>query len=120
MSPVDEREDILEPLPYHSELRDYLKAEEPDLWNWFSSAQAKADYTENLRLELLKTTYRLDPEGHPELNQCVSEAKARLQLDIPITLYQAQNSHQINAALFYIPGQGHIVFSGPVLTLLNG
>ena len=39
----------LEPLPYHFELRDYLKSSERELWNWFSSAQAQADYTENLR-----------------------------------------------------------------------
>ena len=116
---MDEPEHILKPLPYHVELRDYLKSEERELWNWFSSAQAKADYTENLRLELLKSTYRLDAEGHPELYRSLDEAKARLQLDIPVTLYQAQNSPQLNAALFYIPGQGHIVFSGPMFTLLN-
>src|SRR6516162_487636 len=112
-------ENILEPLSYHVELRDYLRSQERELWNWFASAQAKADYTENLRLELLKTTYRLDPEGHPELYQGLNEAKSRLQLDIPVTLYQAQNSPQINAMLFYIPGEGHVVFSGPLLTLLN-
>ena len=39
--------------------------------------------------------------------------------DIPVTLYQAQNSPQANASLFFIPNEGHIVFSGPVLTLLN-
>jgi Peptidase family M48 len=116
---VDESEHILEPLPYHIELRDYLKSEERELWNWFASAQAKADYTENLRLELLKSTYRLDADGHPELFRSVEAARARLRLDIPVTLYQAQNSPQLNAALFYIPGQGHVVFSGPVLTLLN-
>jgi predicted SprT family Zn-dependent metalloprotease len=119
MSIVDEPEHILEPLPYHLELRDYLKSEERELWNWFSSAQAKADYTENLRLELLKSTYRLDADAHPQLYQSVDEAKTRLQLDIPVTLYQAQNSHQLNALLFYIPGQGHIVFFGPILSLLN-
>lgn len=112
-------ENILEPLSYHLELKDYLKSQERELWNWFASAQAKADYTENLRLELLKTTYRLDPEGHPEMYQSLNEARGRLQLDIPVTLYQAQNSPQLNAALFFIPGQGHIVFSGPILTLLN-
>lgn len=109
----------LEPLAYHVELRDYLKAQERDLWNWFASARAQADYTENLRLELLKSTYRLDAEGHPELYQGVAEAKARLQLDIPVTLYQAQHNPHPNAALYFIPGEGHIVFSGPVLTLLN-
>jgi predicted SprT family Zn-dependent metalloprotease len=116
---VDEPGNILEPLAYHIELRDYLKSEEQELWNWFSSAKTKADYTENLRLELLKSTYRLDAEGHPELYQSLNEVKARLQLDIPVTLYQAQNSSQLNAALYFIPGQGHVVFSGPVFTLLN-
>jgi hypothetical protein len=120
MCTVDEPEYILEPLPYHLELRDYLKSEESELWNWFSSAQAKADYTENLRLQLLKSTYRLDAEGHPLLYQSLDEVKSRLQLDIPVTLYQAQNSPQLNAMLFYFSGQSHIVFSGPILTLLNG
>lgn len=112
-------EQNLEPLPYHAELRDYLKAHERELWNWFASAQAKADYTENLRMELLKSTYRLDVDGHPELYQSVSEAKGRLGLEVPVTLYQAQNSSQLNAALFFVPGQAHIVFSGPMFTLLN-
>jgi predicted SprT family Zn-dependent metalloprotease len=116
---VNALEHNLEPLPYHVELKGYLKSRECELWNWFASAQAKADYTENLRLELLKSTYRLDAEGHPDLYANVNEAKQRLQLDIPITLYQAQTSLQLNASLFYIPEEGHIVFSGPVLTLLN-
>jgi Zn-dependent protease with chaperone function len=112
-------ENQLEPLPYHLEVREYLKSRERELWKWFASAQAKADYTENLRLELLKSTYRLAPEGHPELYANLNEAKAKLQLDIPVTLYQAQNSSQLNAALFFIPEEGHIVFSGPVFHLLN-
>jgi predicted SprT family Zn-dependent metalloprotease len=116
---VDALDHNLEPLPYHVELRDYLKSQERELWNWFASARSQADYTENLRLELLKSTYRLDVESHSALYQSVEEAKARLQLDIPVTLYQAQNSPQCNAALYFIPDQGHIVFSGPVLTLLN-
>ncbi len=116
---MDEPKITLDPLPYHTELRDYLKSEERELWNWFASAQAKADYTENLRLALLKSTYRLDLDAHPELHQGVDEVKSRLQLDIPVTLYQAQNSTQLNAALFFIPGQGHIVFSGPMFTLLD-
>ena len=117
---IESPEHILEPLPYHVELRDYLKSKESALWNWFASARARADYTENLRLELLKATYRLDAEDHPELYKQVDEAKARLRLDIPVTLYQAQNSPATNAMLFFIPGEGHVVFSGPLLTLLNG
>jgi predicted SprT family Zn-dependent metalloprotease len=109
----------LEPLPYQVELREYLKSHERDLWNWFASARAQADYTENLRLDLLKSTYRLDADSHPEIYKSVEQAKSRLQLDIPVTVYQAQNSPQPNAALYFIPGEGHIVFSGSVLSLLD-
>jgi hypothetical protein len=116
---VEQADYILEPLPYHVELRDYLKSQERELWNWFASARAQADYTENLRMDLLKSTYRLDAESHPELYRGVEEAKARLQLDLPVTIYQAQNSPQPNAALYFIPGEGHVVFSGPVLSLLS-
>jgi len=112
-------EQNLEPLPYHLEAREYLKSRERELWNWFASAQAREDYTKNLRLELLKSTYRLDPEGHSDLYANLNEAKAKLHLEIPVTLYQAQNSSQLNASLFFIPEEGHVVFSGPVFNLLN-
>lgn len=112
-------ENHLEPLPYHLEVREYLKSRERELWTWFASAQAKADYTENLRLELLKSTYRLAREGHADLYANLDEAKAKLQLDVPVTLYQAQNTSELNAVLFFIPEEGHIVFSGPVFNLLN-
>ena len=109
----------LNPLPYQVEVRDYLKSRERELWNWFASARAKSDYTESLRLSLLKATYRLDADGHPDLYQAVAETKLRLGLDIPVTVYQAQESPQSNASLYFIPGEGHVVFSGPALTLLN-
>ena len=48
----------LEPLPYHVELRDYLKSQERELWNWFASARAQADYTENFADELLPPELR--------------------------------------------------------------
>ena len=118
---MDFTEPILAPLPYHTALRDYLKAEEPDLWRWFASAQAQAKYMEELRLELLKSTYRLHPDSHPGLYEAVSEAKQRLGLEVPVTAYQAQSqsNQPLNAALFYVPGEGHLVFSGPALSLLD-
>ena len=116
---VDALEHTLEPLAYHIELRDFLKSQERDLWSWFASARAQADYTEHLRMELLKSTYRLDPASHPELSACLEKVKDRLHLDIPITIYQAEQSSQINATLYFIPGEGHVVFTGPVLNLLH-
>lgn len=110
---------FLQPLPYHFELRDYLRTQEPALWNWFSSVQAQTDYTESLRLDLLKSTYRLDVESHPDLYRTVEEVKKALVLDIPVTVYQAQHAPQANAALLYMRGEGHLVLSGPILTLLE-
>ena len=109
----------LEPLPYHRELRDYLKSRERELWDWFASAKAKENYTETLRLELLKATYRLDAESSPELYRHADEAKSALGLDIPVTLYQAQESSHLNAVLYFIQGEGQVVFSGPALNVLN-
>src|SRR5688572_8590832 len=102
---MDTIEQTLQPLPYHVALRDYLSTNERDLWNWFASVRAKENYTEHLRLELLKATYRLEAEHHSELYRSVEQVKERLQLDIPVTLYQAQHSTQLNAALYYIPGE---------------
>ena len=109
----------LEPLPYHRELRDYFKSRERELWDWFASAKAQENYTQTLRLDLLKATYRLDTESHPELYRNADEAKAALGLDIPVTLYQAQESSHLNAVLYFMAGEGHVVFSGNVLNLLN-
>src|SRR3954471_16293254 len=109
----------LVPLAYHHALRDYLKAQEAELWSWFASAKAQADYVEHLRLELLKSAYRLDAGSHGDLFRAAEQAKEQLQLDLPLTLYQLQNTTHLNAALYYIPGEGHVAFSGPVLSLLN-
>ena len=116
---MDPQPGILQPLPYHSALRDYFKASEREVWKWMSSTQAKLNYTENLRLELLKSTYRLDPESHGALYRSVDEAKARLSLSIPVTVYQSQHTTGLNASLYYMPGEGHIVFSGPLMSLLS-
>jgi hypothetical protein len=107
----------LQPLAYHRELKDYFKTHERELWAWFSSSQARLNYTETLRLDLLKATYRLDAETHAELYRVAEEAKAALELSIPLTIYQSQHIGA-NAALYYIPNEGHIVFSGPLLSLL--
>lgn len=112
-------DNILEPLPYHIDVKDYLTTHETELWHWFASARAKADYTENLRTDLLKSTYRLERTSHGKIYDAADEVKQSLGLDIPLTLYQAQNTTQPNACLYFIPGEGHIVFSGPLLTLLS-
>jgi hypothetical protein len=116
---MDPQAEDLPPLPYHAALRNYFKAHERELWTWMSSTQATLNYTENLKLELLKSTYRLEPENHKTLYRSVDEARARLGLAIPVTAYQSQHTPTPNAALYHIPGEGHIVFSGPLTSLLS-
>ena len=81
--------------------------------------QARAEFAEALRLDLLKQTYRLDPAGYPELFAALADAKARLGIDVPVTLYQSQRNQQLNAALLYLPGEAHVVLEGGLLQLLT-
>lgn len=109
----------LSPLPYHREVRDYLKSSERELWNWFTTARGKENYAEELRLSLLKATYRLSRESHPELYGMVEAAKTGLGFDTPVTLYQSQGTGAPNAAIYCLPGEAHIVMSGSIATLLD-
>ncbi|HTF43051.1 MAG TPA: M48 family metalloprotease, partial [Terriglobales bacterium] len=109
----------LRPLRYHEELADYLRQEESETWTWFDSAQSQADYAESLKLELLKQTYRLEAAAYPDLFAALNDAKARLGLAIPVMVYQSQRSRELNAALYFLPGEAHIVFEGDVLKLLD-
>jgi hypothetical protein len=110
--------ELLTPLSYHLELRDYVQERERSLWEWFATSRGGTGSDET-RLELLKTTYRLDPGAHAELHAAAAQAKAGLGLDVPVTLYQSQEAAQVNAALVCLPGEAHVVFSGPILSLLD-
>ena len=109
----------MRPPPYLEALADYLKTQESETWAWFDSTQMQTDYADSLRLDLLKRTYRLDQASFPDLFVALDEAKCRLGLDVPVTLYQSQRNRELNASLFYLPGEAHIVFEGDVLRLLG-
>jgi hypothetical protein len=109
----------LEPLPYHLDVVDHLAAQEPELWGWFSAEQLRAEQGEAVRLELLKSTYRLDLEAHPALHAAAQEAAAALALEAPLRLYQAHASGDLNASLAYVPGELHLVLHGPVADRLS-
>lgn len=106
-------------LRYHWELADYLRTAEPEAWSWFESSQSQAEHAEALRLELLKQTYRLEPAAHPMLFEALNDAKSRLGLEIPVTIYQSQRQPEANATLLFLPGEAHIILQGPVLQLLD-
>jgi hypothetical protein len=111
---------VLAPLPYHRDVVAYLKACEPELWQWAASADVRAEYAQTLRTDLLKSNYRLDVAGHPELIQRCAAVAETLGITVPITLYQANGQAGMNAVLYHLPGEAHIVFSGPILATLQG
>jgi hypothetical protein len=107
------------PPPYLVAIRDYLKSEEPETWAWFSSMKFRTEYADNVRLDLLKSAYRLDRASHGPLHDQAEDALRRAGLSLPVTLYQAQLSRDLNAALVYLPGEAHLLFAGPVFTTLS-
>jgi hypothetical protein len=109
----------LTPLPYHWAIRDYLKTEEPELWNWFSSNKVREEHAEAARMDLLKSTYRLESATQPRLYELADEVLGKLELKVPVTFYQAQAGSHLNAALAMLPGEAHIILIGPVLNTLS-
>jgi Zn-dependent protease with chaperone function len=109
----------LNPLPYRQAIRDFLKSEEPEVWKWYASQKVREEQAEAVRFDLLKATYRIERDSHPELYATAEDVARRLSLEIPVTIYQAQNPRGLNASLAYLPNEGHVVLHGPVTTSLT-
>ncbi len=109
----------LQPLPYHEAMRAYLQEEEPEIWHWYASNQVRDEQAEAIRFDLLKSTYRVEREAQPELYAIAADVAGKLGLDVPITIYQAQNPQGLNASLAYIPGEAHVVLHGSVASKLT-
>jgi predicted SprT family Zn-dependent metalloprotease len=110
---------ILSPLPYHYRVRDFVQGCEPALWRWFASDAFADEYVESVRLELLKSTYRMHADAHPALYAAAAQALRALELELPVAFYQAQEAQGMNAALCFLPGEAHVVLQGPILATLN-
>lgn len=108
----------LELLRYHRDLVGYLKSEEPEVWGWARSLETRQQQTDEVRKLLLRETYRLEAASHPQVFEAFQAAMAILEIEAPATLYQA-NDGSMNASLYYIPGEIHLVFFGPVLERLS-
>jgi len=111
----------LEPLPYLQALANHLATEEREAWAWMSKDLSDPARADRMRLELLKTTYRIEREARPALYELGEKVKQRLGLTNPMTFYQMQqaDSGQMNAMQFFIPGEVHTAFVGPVLDKLR-
>lgn len=108
----------LTPLPYHLALADYLRQHEADVWRWAAARTASLDQRDELRAMLLRGTYRIEREAHPDIHAALSLALDRLGIGVPATLYQSPGT-SMNAALLYVPGEVHIVVEGALLERLT-
>jgi hypothetical protein len=115
----DARKLELELLPYQARLVQFLKRHDPDVWSWFASSRRRAGQAEEVRFDLLKSTYRIDRESQPQLYAAADSVAHELGLAAPITIYQAQNPAGLNASLVWLPDEIHVVLHGPLTTQLG-
>jgi hypothetical protein len=104
---------------YLREIVAYLRQQEGPLWSWFASNRFRDEHAKVVRLELLKATVRLDRETHAAVYAAADDAAGALGVNAPITLYQAPGGDGANAALWFLPGEVHIVLRGPVTGALS-
>jgi hypothetical protein len=110
---------MLTPLPYHRQVRDYFR-QQTKTWDYFALAKNKEEQLNEFKTELLKNTYKFDPVADQGIYSKIDLAKNKLGLiELPVTVYQAQYTEELNAAIVYLNREAHIVFSGPVITLLT-
>src|SRR5262245_66024007 len=77
-------------------------------------------YTEKVKLDLLKSTYRVTRADQPGIYAQVDSAREKLGLQLPATLYQHQGgSGEANAALVFFPDELAIMLMGNVSDLLD-
>lgn len=118
MSDVGRQAEHLFPHSYHDAVVNYLKKSEPTVWAWASSLGVLEEHTRDLRELLLRETYRLTPESHAGAYAACRLVMQRLGISAPCTLYQAGDG-AMNASLYYMPGEVHVVLHGAVLERLN-
>ena len=110
---------MLQSLPYHQKVREHFKSQ-PKTWDYFTVEKNKEGQLEQFKSELLKNTYKFDPTVDNFIYDKLTIAKEKLDLqNLPVTVYQAQYTDELNATIVYLNGEAHIVFSGPITKLLD-
>jgi hypothetical protein len=107
-------------LPYHREVAAHLETGEDALWSWFASDQFTQRRADKVKLELLKSAYRLTRDDRPDVYAHADAAAEKLALDLPVTVYQSHGGHGgPNAALVFLPGEAALTLSGAIGDLLS-
>ncbi len=106
-------------LPYHVKVKDHFY-QQTKTWQFFASAKTKDDQLVQFKTELLKNTYKFDRASGVSIYGKVDTVKQKLGLEgLPVTVYQAQYTDELNATVVYLKNEAHIVLSGKITQLLN-
>lgn len=110
---------MLQALPYHLKVRDHF-AQQAKTWNFFAAVKTKEEQLAQYKTELLKNTYKFDVTADAGIYEKVNKAKVKLGLEqLPVTVYQAQYTDEMNASIVFLNNEAHIVFSGRITQLLD-
>lgn len=109
---------MLDILPYHALTTNFFQ-KQSDIWQFFANPSQQEEQLRAFKADLLKNTYKFDPAAEVALYEKVHLAKEKLDLQLPVTLYQAPRTDEMNATIVYLDGEAHIVFSGDLMQLLN-
>jgi hypothetical protein len=109
----------LQSLPYHLNVRDHFK-QQGKTWEFFAAANTKNEQLARYKTDLLKNTYKFDPATDITIYDAVNKAKTALGLEnLPVTVYQAGYTDELNASIIHLDNEAHIVFSGRLTSLLD-
>ncbi len=107
------------PLPYHRAMAAHFQAHHPAVWDSFHAAQKSGSRRADVELFLLKSSYRLSEQDHPELHASLAKAREVLGVEQPVALYQSHKGHADNATMSYTEELGHLRFEGEILSHLT-
>ncbi|MGB7348011.1 MAG: M48 family metalloprotease [Pirellulaceae bacterium] len=105
--------------PYLDRISDLLRELMPDAWLWAGSDDLADEDAEAIRLELLRSSIRLDGRSHSQVYDLADAAAGKLGLDGAITIYQQQNPIGWNAAALPLGDAAHLVLHGPLIKELS-
>lgn len=104
--------------PFHEKLKNHFEKRKKT-WEWFSNQSLQEDLQRKTKTAILKNTLRLERSDYQELYAITDEICSELQIDAQVTLYQKNNSIQLNTSVCILQKEAHIIFSGNVLSLLT-
>lgn len=106
------------PFDYQYHLKEKLK-KWGMVWSWFDRSEVREEYIEKLKGDFLRHAERMDPAKEPGIYEQVEKVMMKLSLSLPLIIYHENKSPDARANIVYTGNEAHLVFSGPIMTLLS-